>query len=69
VSASARTASAAHRTIAGPHPDLSTREFAEPIELGRSHVEGLRGYVLKNEEVAAGELADLCRAVKLYCGV
>jgi hypothetical protein len=48
--------------------DLAAGASPEPIELGMSHVEGLREYVVENEEVVADELADLCEAVKRYSG-
>jgi hypothetical protein len=39
----------------------------EPIEIGRSHVEGLCAYVLEDEEIAGvDELTDLCDALKRY---
>jgi hypothetical protein len=39
----------------------------EPIELGRTHVEGLCEYVVEDEEVTGiEELASLCDALKRY---
>jgi hypothetical protein len=47
--------------------DLQRGEHPEPIELGRSHVEGLCEYVVGEEEiVGAALLTDLCAALKRY---
>jgi hypothetical protein len=49
--------------------DLKRGGHPEPIELGRSHVEGLCQYVVEAEEiVAVAELTDLCAALKRYRG-
>lgn len=47
--------------------DLQRGDHPEPIELGRSHVEGLCEYVVEAEEiVAVAVLTDLCAALKHY---
>jgi hypothetical protein len=44
--------------------DLAAGRSPEPIELGRSHVEGLCAYVLEGEDIAGvEELTDLCARV------
>jgi hypothetical protein len=50
--------------------DLERGDSPEPIELGRSHVEGLCEYVIGEEEIASVEqLTNLCDALKRYQGV
>jgi hypothetical protein len=47
--------------------DLERGSSPEPVELGRSHVEGLCEYVIEEEEIAAVELfRDLCDALRRY---
>jgi hypothetical protein len=49
--------------------DLERGESPEPIELGRSHVEGLCAYVTEDAEIASvATLTDLCDALKRYRG-
>jgi hypothetical protein len=49
--------------------DLANGRSPEPIQIGRSHVEGLCEYVLEDEEIAGvTELANLCDALKRYRG-
>lgn len=46
--------------------DLAAGGSPEPIEVGMSHVEGLRAYVV-DEDDRGGLLADLRDAVRRYC--
>ena len=47
--------------------DLQRGSSPEPIELGRSHVQGLCEYVVEHREIASvAPLADLCNALKRY---
>jgi len=48
--------------------DLAAGASPEPIDLGMSHVEGLRKYLVERDDVAVQQLPDLCDAVKRYCG-
>jgi hypothetical protein len=49
--------------------DLESGVHPEPIELGRSHVEGLCEHVIEHEEIARVTLlADLCDALRRYRG-
>jgi hypothetical protein len=46
--------------------DLAAGLSPEPIELGKSHVEGLCEYVLEDEEIlGAAVLTNLCDALKV----
>lgn len=47
--------------------DLQRGESVKPIELTRSHVDGLCEYVIGEDEIGSiGELADLCDALERY---
>jgi hypothetical protein len=46
--------------------DLAAGFSPEPIELGMSHLEGLREYVVEDDN-AVEELAELRDAVERYC--
>ena len=47
--------------------DLQRGGSPEPIELGRSHVDGLCEYVVEHREITSvALLADLCDALKRY---
>jgi hypothetical protein len=47
--------------------DLASGASPEPIELGISHVEGLREHVVADESIAVEQLSHLCDAVRRYC--
>lgn len=47
--------------------ELQRGDRSEPIELGRSHVEGLCEYVIGEEQIAGVEfLRELCDALRRY---